>query len=430
MTGTNHEQAFLELLQTEIVPSIGCTEPVAIAFAAALARRSFHALPERMHVRVSASLYKNARKAVVPHTEGLSGVAAAAVAGLVGGRSELGLRVLETIGESHLEFIRKYLETPFCAVEVDSADADFSCIVTLWSGARNAFVVLRGSHTNVERIEVDGVVLPTERLADPIVGRRSDVFRDVAFRDLYEFAKTVSLERIEPIVKPQAEANMNIARVGLERTEGARLGTLYPTLDPSLLGRMKAATAAAIEARMAGAPLPVYINSGSGNQGISASVPIVVYAAESAIPRERLMRALVFSNLVALYQKAQVGTLSAYCGAVGAVAASACGIVLMNGGTCDEAAAVLEDTLAITAGLVCDGAKASCGAKAALALEAAAVSAALVRRKGTFESSEGIIGPSVEDTVGTVGRIAREGMADVDKVLVDAMCSRDGIRFR
>jgi L-cysteine desulfidase len=424
------QDELLALLKAELVPAVGCTEPIAIAFAAAVARRVFGRLPDSVYVHISPSLYKNARRAAVPGTQGLAGVAVAAIAGLVAGRPDHGLRVLETIDASHLEEIRRLVQADFCNVEVALDDPELSCTIRMTDIVGTCEVEIHGAHSNIVRITRDGIPQPVGTI-DPVCDvNRERILENVIFDDLYAFSEFVPIASVRRIIEPQIECNMHMVDVGLSTPGSCGLAAFYQKQNDTVLGRMKAATAAAIEARMGGAAFPVYINSGSGNQGISVSVPVIVYARDHAIDEERLIRALVLSNLAALLLKSRIGTLSPFCGAISAVAAAAAAMVFLDRGPADQAAEAMTNTLAIAAGIVCDGAKPSCAAKAALALDAAATAYDLATEHRSFQPGTGIVGRNPTETVVNVGRLAREGMVKVDRTIVAAMCDEDKIASR
>lgn len=409
-------QAYLNILKEELVPAGGCTEPIAIAYTAATARKTLGAMPERMEVHASGNLIKNAMGVYIPNGGKLRGVNAAAVLGVVGGNPDKKLEVLLDMPEGVLEQATALLNEDFCTLHVLHDDAPLHLIVKLFCGQHTALVELKNSHTHIVRIEKDGALLfraEDEESTDD--GMTDHTCLSVA--GILDFAETCDLEDIRPILQRQIDCNLKIAEEGLTNDWGVNVGKLYSKHGKLL----QAYAAAASDARMSGCTLPVVIVSGSGNQGATASLPVVIYAREHGIPRERMLRALALSNLLSVHIKSGIGRLSAYCGAVCAATGSGCALTYLAGGTLEQIEMTLTNTLATASGMVCDGAKPSCAAKIATCLESAIMAHDLAMEGKSFHGGEGIVKASVEDTVAAVGCVASQGMRQTDEVILDLM---------
>ncbi len=416
-------QNHLEILKEELVMALGCTEPIAIAYAAAKARRLLGEMPEHCTVHCSGNIVKNVMGVTVPNSNGLRGIDVAAALGIVGGNPDLELAVLEGVTDEHRAEVRRLLKENFCTCKLIENVATLYIVVELTAGEHTALVEIQNTHKNITRMEKDGVdcrentsVSQEERQKK---GNRSLLTVD----NIVEFADAVSLDEIEPIIAPQIACNMAICREGLEHPYGAEVGRvlLYGNHTPTVGLRARAYAAAGSDARMNGCPMPVVINSGSGNQGITVSVPVVIYAEDKQIPREKLLRALVVSNLIAIHQKSYIGSLSAYCGVVSAACGAACGICYLL----DYPRGVLRDTItntiATVSGMVCDGAKSSCAAKISTALQTALLGMKMGVHERTFQPGEGLVKEDVEDTISNIGRMGRVGMKATDNEILNIM---------
>ncbi|MBQ8371346.1 MAG: serine dehydratase subunit alpha family protein [Clostridia bacterium] len=412
---------YTEVLREELVPAMGCTEPIAIAYAAAKARDTLGAFPERVEIAVSGNIIKNAKSVVVPHTGGMKGIEPAVIAGLVGGRSDARLEVLSEVTDDEIERMHRVAaETPVKVVLADS-EYPFDIGVRLFRGEDSAFVRITNRHTNIVSIKKNGTTL-----FEGEIGEYTEVkHRELSVEDIVIYADTVDLELVRPTLERQVRYNMAIAEEGLRGNWGANVGSVYLSrYNHDISTKAKAYAAAGSDARMNGCELPVIINSGSGNQGMTASIPVVIYWQHLGLDEEKLYRALCLSNLLTIHVKRGIGTLSAYCGAVAAGAGAGCGIAYLYGGGLREVAHTLVNALAIDSGLVCDGAKASCAAKIATAVENGILGFNLFREGNQFSGGDGIVKKGVERTIESVGRLARQGMLETDKAILDIMLEK------
>ena len=411
---------YVQILKEELIPAMGCTEPIAIAFAAAKARAVLGKLPERLLVEVSGNIIKNVKSVVVPHTGGLRGIPAAAAAGAVAGDAEAELEVLSLVTEEQIEAMAAYLKA--VPIEVRHADTGhiFDIQITAFAGEDSASVRIVDFHTNVVGIRKNGQTLLEREIA-----RAEDGLTDRSFmtvEGIVDFAGSVRLSDVREVLERQIDYNMAIAGEGLQHNYGANIGkTLLRGHEDCLEYKMRAWAAAASDARMNGCELPVVINSGSGNQGITTSVPVVVYARETGKSEEELLRALTVANLVTIHLKTGIGRLSAYCGAVSAGCGAAAGVAWLQGGRFHKIAHVIVNAVAVTSGIVCDGAKASCAAKIASAVDAGLLALGMYRDGNQFYGGDGIVKKGVENTIANVGRLARFGMEQTDKEIIALM---------
>ena len=413
-------QSYVRILKEELRPAMGCTEPIAIAYAAAKARSVLGAVPERLVIEVSGNIIKNVKSVVVPHTGGLRGIPAAAAVGAVAGDAEAELEVISRVTEAQIAATAAYLErTP---IEVLCADTPhiFDIQITAFAGAHTAFVRIVDYHTNLVCVRRDG-----ETLLEKECVTREDGLTDrscLSVEGIVAFAECVDLEDVREILERQIEYNMAIAAEGLRGNYGANIGrTVLRGREYDINYKMRAWAAAASDARMNGCELPVVINSGSGNQGITASVPVIVYAREMGFSHEELLRALCVSNLITTHLKTGIGRLSAYCGAVSAGVGAGAGLAWLKGGRFEMIAHTVVNAVAVTSGIICDGAKASCAAKIAAAVDAGLLGLAMYEDGNQFFGGDGIVKKGVENTIATVGRLARFGMEQTDKEIIQLM---------
>ncbi len=434
--------AYSAILNEELVPALGCTEPIAVAYAAARAREILGRMPEGLRLRCSGNIVKNVKGVRVPNTGGLKGIAAAAVAGAVGGDAPRRLEVLQGVRPDHLEEIRRLLAAGYCRVSLAEGVENLYIEAEAFSGDDVAVVRIEGSHTNITHASRNGkpVGLPgapstdapgtPESRGDAAAGSRVEggALAEGAgllnIRDILEYARTADLSAVERILGDQIEMNRAISDEGLAHPWGAQVGkTLLETRGTDVRVRAAARPAAGSDARMSGCSLPVVINSGSGNQGMTVSLPVAEYAQELGVPRDRLIRALALSNLVAIRQKVLIGKLSAYCGAVSAACGSGAGIAFLRGGGYREIRDTIANTLGNVGGIVCDGAKPSCAAKIATAVEAAVLAQDMAFDGKAFADGEGLVSEDVERTIENVGILGREGMKETDRVILRIMTS-------
>lgn len=411
-----NEEGILRLLEEELLPAMGCTEPVSVAYAAAIARTVLGGLPDRAEIAVSGNILKNVKSVIVPNTGGKRGVAAAVCAGFVAGCPEKKLEVLKDLGEADCAAIEALLASLSVTVEKSDSGCVFDIGVRAARGEDCAFVRIEGAHTNVVEVTKNGVSILRGELVKETEKTPPTV------KECVEFADTVPLEKVAPLIERQLEYNMAIAKEGLAKPYGARIGSiLLSAFGSDVHTRARAYAAAGSDARMNGCELPVVIVSGSGNQGITASVPVAVYAEELGAPHELLLRAVLLSDLVTLRLKAGIGRLSAYCGAVSAGVGAGAGVAYLHGGKFDEVAHTVVNGLAIASGIVCDGAKASCAAKIASAVDAGLLGFEMYRSGSQFYGGDGILARGVESTIENVGCVARNGMRSTDEEIIRLM---------
>ena len=416
-------KAYVKILHDELVPAMGCTEPIAIAYAAALARDTLGCLPQRIEVQASGNLIKNVKSVVVPNTGGLKGIEAAAVAGVIAGDASKELEAISVVTDSQKAEIQALVAAGMCTASLLESGLVFDLIVTVFSGTSSARVRIANHHTHVVLVEKDGQVLRQQPVDfSSSIGEIPAEKQMLTIHDILEFAETAKLDDVREVLMRQVRYNTAICEEGLRGDYGANVGkVLLPECGSDVDVRCKAKAAAGSDARMGGCELPVVINSGSGNQGITVSMPVVEYARELGVSEDKMLRALILSNLIAIHQKAGIGSLSAYCGAVSAGAAAGAAIAYLLGGGEYEIEHTLVNCLAISSGVVCDGAKASCAGKIALALDAARMGYLMIKNKQQFRGGDGILKKGVEETIGVVGRLGKDGMRETDREILHIM---------
>lgn len=415
--------AYLRILAEELVPAMGCTEPISISFCAAKARELLGTLPEAITVAASGNIIKNVKSVVVPNTGGRKGIETAAAVGVVAGDPSRELEVIASVTPEQREELGRYLaSTPIQVLPADT-DLVLDVTVTVRAGGHSASVRVANQHTNIVSMARDGETL----FEAPAVGCGTTPAASpdralMDFDDIFDFADTVDIEDVKPLLDRQIAYNTAISREGLQGDWGANIGsTLLKIYGDDVKIRARAAAAAGSDARMSGCELPVVINSGSGNQGMTVSLPVIEYAKELQSPPERLYRALTLSNLTAIYQKEGIGRLSAYCGAVSAGASAGAGIAYLLGGGRTEAAHTIVNALAITSGIICDGAKASCAGKIAAAVDAGILGYYMFLNGQEFHGGDGIISKGIESTLRNVTRLGKEGMKETDEEIIRIM---------
>lgn len=414
-------QAYLDVLKQELVPATGCTEPIAIAYAGAIARKTLGQVPELVELIVSGNIIKNVKSVVIPHSNGRKGLEAAVAAGIICGRPELELDVLSQTSPEDLQQLDAFLAGNRVQVRPSQAECPFDIQVKLTAEQDNAYVRIIGSHSNVVQVQKNGQPLVDHPFSTQGVSADEN-HRLLNVKDIVTFADTVDLDEVRPILQRQIDDNMAIAQAGLTQNYGANIGKiLLRSYGNSVHNRAKAWAAAGSDARMNGCEMPVIINSGSGNQGITASVPVIVYAKECDVSQEQLYRALVVSNLTAIHLKTGIGSLSAYCGATSAGCGAGAGVCYLYGGKYKEISHTIVNALAINSGMLCDGAKASCAAKIASAVEAGLLGMQMYLHNSQFYGGDGIVAKGVENTIRTVSTIAREGMRSTDAEIIQFM---------
>ena len=413
--------AYLDILREELVPAMGCTEPIAVAYAGALARDTLGAMPESVRLTVSGNIVKNVKSVIVPHTGGRKGLRTAVAAGICYGNAGRELEVLSDAAPEQIDMLDGFLEHTEIVVDESDAKCPFDLQVSLRAGEDSAYVRIIGHHTNVVSVRRNGEALkelPFEDETAPMPENR----KLLTIRDIIDFADTVTIDEVRDILQRQIECNTAIAEEGMRGKYGAEIGKiLIRSYGNSIQNRAKAWAAAGSDARMNGCEMPVVINSGSGNQGITASVPVIMYARECNASEEQLLRALTVSNLVTIHLKSGIGSLSAYCGATSAGAGAGAGICYLYGGRYEEVAHTVVNALAINSGMLCDGAKASCAAKIAMAVEGGLLGMQMYMHDSQFYGGDGIVVKGVENTIAAVSEIARDGMRATDTEIIRLM---------
>lgn len=414
-------QAYVQILKEELCPAMGCTEPIALAYAAAVARSVLGEMPEQVSIEASGSIIKNVKSVIVPNTNHLKGIPAAAAAGIVAGNPDKELEVIAEVAEEQIAGIKEFMDnTPITVEHVDNG-LTFDIIVTLRKGESYSKVRIANYHTNIVLIEKNGEVLKNI----PVQGETEEGLTDRTLLDMeaiWDFINTVDIADIKEVLDRQIQYNMAIAEEGMKNNYGANIGKVLLDMNGNdVRTRARAYAAAGSDARMNGCELPVIINSGSGNQGITASVPVIIYARELCADDEKLYRALALSNLTAIHQKSHIGRLSAYCGAVNAGAGAGAGIAYLCGGGYAEITHTVVNAVAIISGMVCDGAKASCAAKIAESVDAGILGYNMYIRGQQFYGGDGIVTTGIENTIRNVGRLAKEGMKETNDEIINIM---------
>jgi L-cysteine desulfidase len=413
--------AYVSILEEELIPAMGCTEPIAVAYAGAIARKTLGTLPEKIALCVSGNIIKNVKSVIVPHTAGRKGLRAAVSAGVVCGDGDKELEVLAQVDETGLKALDEYLQRVDIQITESTANCPFDIQVTVFAGADTAYCRIIGNHTNVVSVKRNDEILVEKPFSDDVLQPPEnrallDIEHIVAFGD------EVRLEDIRPVISLQIAYNMAIAEAGMSGNYGAGIGKiLLRSYGNAVQNRAKAWAAAGSDARMNGCELPVVINSGSGNQGMTASIPVIVYARELGVSEDLMYRALVVSNLVTIHLKTGIGSLSAYCGAISAGCGAGSGICYLHGGRLNEISHTIVNALAINSGVICDGAKASCAAKIASAVEAGLLGMQMYMHDSQFYGGDGIVIKGVENTIRAVSKIARDGMRGTDQEIIRIM---------
>jgi L-cysteine desulfidase len=416
--------AYIEILKEELIPAMGCTEPIAVAYAAARARAVLGVIPDNIKVSASPNIIKNVKSVIVPNTGSLHGIEAAAVAGAVAGKPDVGLQVLSEITDEQKKEIATSLDKINCTVNASDNGYIFYIGISMTGAGHSSAVEIAGNHTNVITVEKDGKYLLKTDFIENADGNKTD--RSVLkVSDIVEFADCVKIDDVREIIKRQIDFNTAIAEEGLKNSWGANIGSiLLWSYGNSVHKRAKAYAAAGSDARMSGCEMPVVINSGSGNQGLTASLPVIVYAKELDVSEDTLYRALVVSNLVTIHLKTGIGPLSAYCGATSAGCGAGAGITYLYGGKYNEIAHTVVNALAINSGMICDGAKPSCAAKIASAVEAGLLGLQMQSHDSEFVGGDGIVVKGVENTIKNVSELAHDGMKETDRVIIQMMTDK------
>ena len=416
----NIYDSYVKILNEELLPAMGCTEPISLAYAASIARDVLGVMPSFVEIEVSGNILKNVKSVVVPNTGGLKGVIAAVAAGLVANAPDKKLQVLSTLSEDQQKEIRALLDTANFSVVNSNSGCVFDIKISVSYDNSSASVRIEGHHTNVVSIEKDGekiyektAVFTPEKLTDRSI---------LNVKDIVSFVDSLDVNDVKDVIKRQIEYNSAIAEEGLTNKYGASIGQiLLKSFGDSVNTLAKATASAGSDARMNGCSLPVVIVSGSGNQGMTASLPVIVYAKHLNVSEEMLIKAVTLSDLITIHLKTGIGRLSAYCGAVSAGAGAGAGICYLYGGKYEWVAHTIVNTLAISSGIICDGAKSSCAAKIASSVEAGILGMEMYRNGSEFLGGDGILVKGVENTIDNVGVLARIGMQSTDEEIIKLM---------
>ena len=411
------------ILKSELRPAMGCTEPIAIAYASSILGELLMGYPERINARFTGNIIKNVKSVIVPATGGRHGIEAAIAAGLASGRPDKRLEVLTVLTADDEPKIDALLSS--CAIKIDKLNTKCSFELELigYLGENEAMVKISGAHTNVTEASFNGEDRSAKYTETTIVEESGDApdYTLLNVADIIKFADESDLKEVSFYLKRQIEMNMAIAEEGLRGKWGAQIGNVMLTMGEDISRKARAYAAAGSDARMSGCEMPVCIISGSGNQGITASVPVAIYAYDMGVSEDELLRALIVSDLITIHQKTGIGTLSAYCGAISAGVGAGAGICYLQGGRFREIAHTLVNSVAILSGTICDGAKPSCAAKIAMAVEAGIMGYQMWQNGSQFHDGDGIVTKGVENTIRNVGRLAKEGMSDTDREIIEIM---------
>ena len=414
---------YVQILREELVPAMGCTEPIAIAYGAAKARELLGRLPDSILVEASGNIIKNVKSVVVPNTDGLKGIEAAAVAGVVGGDAGKILEVISEVTAEQKAAMRDYLSSHEVKVLPAEGDVIFDIIITLTAGEEKVRLRIADYHTNIVLVEKNGIVLL--KSGTVIASDSTDGLTDrscMTVEGIVDFVNTMDIEDVREMVERQISYNYAIAEEGMANDWGANIGKiLRDNYGSDVKLRARYMAAAGSDARMSGCEMPVIIVSGSGNQGITASVPVIEYAKELGVDRDTMLRAVTLSDLLTIHMKTGIGRLSAYCGAVSAGCGAGAAIAYLNGGDYRDVAHTLVNALATISGMICDGAKPSCAAKIAAAVDAGILGYHMFRGGQQFRGGEGIVTKGVEATIANIGRLGRFGMRETDREIIRIM---------
>ena len=414
--------AYINILKEELVPAMGCTEPIALAYCAAKAREVLGAMPDKVVVGASGSIIKNVKSVIVPNTDHMKGIPAAAIAGIVAGDPSKELEVIAQVTPEQIAGMYSFKENVPVLVEHVDNGLTFEIVVTLYKGEEYAKVRIVNYHTNIVLIEKNGEVLMEVKVDGE--GESGLTDRSVLnIADILDFAESVDVEDIRDVLSRQIQYNTAIAEEGLRGDYGSNIGRMLLDFygDRSVITRAKAMAAAGSDARMNGCELPVIINSGSGNQGMTTSLPVIEYAKELKVSEDKLFRALAVANLVTIHQKTSIGRLSAFCGAVSAGAGAGAGIAYLLGTDVDGISHTVANAIATTGGMVCDGAKASCASKIATAVEAGIMGYTMHVQNNNFQPDDGLVGQTPEQTIANIGRLGKQGMKQTNEEIIKIM---------
>ena len=417
---------YTTILKEELVAAMGCTEPIAIAFAAAKAYRELGEMPEHVRITCSGNIIKNVKGVTVPNSGGQKGIETAAVLGMVGGNADKILEVIADVNDEQREKTRELVKAGICDVELAEDVPNLYIKAEMWNKEHRSSVTIEEHHTDITQIEKDGKTIYVAVKGIESAEERPEGDRTkMTLADIIEYANTVELSDVEEILERQVRYNTAISQEGLDNPWGARVGkTILENWSDDVKCYACARAAAGSDARMSGCPLPVIINSGSGNQGITVTLPVVTYAERLHLSKEKMYRSLLVSNLVSIYIKHYIGSLSAFCGAVSAACGAGAAITYMTGGSYEEIGGTITNTLGNVGGIVCDGAKPSCAAKIASSVHAALLAHYMSTSQKGFRGGEGFIESDVEKTIKNMGYIGKIGMKETDKEILNVMISK------
>ena len=418
---------YVNILKHELIPALGCTEPIAIAYASAKARQVLGEMPDRIEMNLSGNIIKNVKGVTVPNSGGLKGMEVAAVLGVVGGNADAALEVLESVKPEDIELTKKLVAQGICTCELAEGVANLYVEAKVYKDGHSAEVTILDHHTNIVKVVKDGEVLVDRKSEDENADAGIDKSK-LTLRDIIDFANEVKIEDVKEVLGRQLTMNKAISQEGLDNPWGAQVGkTLLASRGNDVVTRACARAAAGSDARMSGCSLPVVINSGSGNQGITVSMPVYTYAEEWNISEDKLYRALCISNLVSVHIKYFIGSLSAFCGAVSAACGSGAAIAYMYGASYDQIGQTIINTLGNVGGIVCDGAKSSCAAKISSAVNAVLLGFQMAIEGKGFQNGEGIVLEDVEQTIKSMGHVGRVGMAGTDIDILNIMIGKTDV---
>lgn len=412
---------YINILKEELIPAMGCTEPICLAYAAAKAHEVLNDFPDYVDISASGNIIKNVKSITVPNTNGMKGLKASIAAGIVAGNPDKALEVISNVSPKQKKDIITFLKKVPMKIHHVKCQEQLDVTVKLFKGGHHADVRISGFHTNIVHIQKDDVVI----FESKYIGKPSKELTDrsvLSIEGIYDFANTVDLPEIQDVLERQLKYNKAISEEGLKNNWGSNIGsTLLKEYGNNVKIKARAWAAAGSDARMSGCELPVIINSGSGNQGLTTSMPILAYAEEYHIDKDRLYRALIVSNLIAIHQKSMIGRLSAYCGAISAGCAAACGIAYLLGEDLKTISQTLINSIAIVSGIVCDGAKASCAGKISVAVDAGILGYTMCKNGQKFKEGDGLVGKDVESTIKNIGLLGSIGMKETDREIIDIM---------
>lgn len=415
---------YVKILKSELVPALGCTEPICIAYCAAKAREALGEFPEHIKVETSGNMIKNVKGVTVPNSGEQMGIEVAATLGVVGGNSKSDLEVLSDITDEDRNKTKELVKNGFCDVNLVENVTNLYVKIIAIKGNHTSSVTISEHHTNISEITIDDeIIFKSETTGN----RAGEVLKKELLNidEILEFGKELNVDDVREVIDRQINYNSAIAEEGMKNNWGASVGkTIIETYGDNVKFRARAMAAAASDARMAGCSLPVVINSGSGNQGLTVSLPVIEFSKEYNISHDDLIRALAVANLVSIHEKKNIGSLSAYCGAVSAGCAAAVGITFMLDKSEDIIKKTIVNTICAVGGIVCDGAKSSCAAKISAAVEAGIIGYNMAKRGRVYKSGEGLVQDSIEDTIKAVAHMARVGMKPTDIDILNIMIGK------